>query len=512
LNGPKIDPPEHNPPSLAKNTAFNIASSIIQIIVGLVVSPILFWKLGAASYGLWSVIWAFSVTLGLLDMRLGAATTPLVAAARESGDTKQIVHLANTGFFFYGFLGLATIIVAYGLSQFPALTAWLPENVQQDSTLIISAAVLVFALTTLISLTSGILQGLQRYDITSSIAVSIAFVRTILLIGIALTGGGLVELVLAEAGMVTLRCLLLALAVRRYIPGFHFLPKPNKDAFEKLFAFGAKLEVAHMAHLITMHLDKLLLTAFLGLKVVAFYDLGAKLVALARTLPLLLISATLPVASSLEASGEREDLWEFYKKGTSVLAWCGIPVFLWVAIGAGPLLFAWAGTTAIEARLTVWILSIGFFFNAYSGMANSVAIGIGKPEFEMRRSMFAGSLNITLSTGLLLLIGFPGAPIGTALAYIAGSVYLFSTIQAYFDRPLFEFLKPLIPTLLPALPAGIGAYAILMVAGESRLEVILGVVGASLFVGGVYLLVGVRYGIFSRKFYESIRNPVGKRN
>ena len=497
------------PPTLAKNTLFNVASSILRLVIGLVVSPILFWKLGAESYGLWSVIWALSGTLELMDLRLGAAATPLVASARESGDNERVVSLANTGFFFYSLLGIATMIVAMLLIQIPALTAWLPENLEQDATIILPVAVLVFILSTLISLSSGLLQGLQRYDITSSVSVIVGVLRAILLISIALAGGGLKELVLAEAGMVALRCLLLTLAVRRDIPGFRFLPHPNRQAFRELFNFGVKLEIAHAAHLISMHLDKLLLTAFLGLRVVAFYDLGSKLVGIARSLPLLLVSAALPVASSLEASGDNERLRDFYERGTSILAWTGMPIFIWVAVGAGPLLFAWAGVTAIEAQITVWILAFGYFVNVCSGMAYNIVVGIGKPELEMRRSMLAGFLNVSLSVGLIYLIGFPGAPVGTALALTAGSLYLFWTVQSHFNRPFCSAIRPLLPALPPALPAGIGAYLILTFAGPGRLEVIVSVIMASIFIGGIYLLAGMRFGIFSREFFESVRNPTG---
>ena len=505
---PQSGLPGYKPPSLAKNTAFNMASSIIRLVIGLVVSPILFWKLGAESYGLWSVIWAVSGTLGLMDMRLGMAAIPLVSTARESGDIKQIIRFANTGFFFYGLLGIATLLAAAGLTRIPVLFGWFPEGAQEYAGVLVFVAVLIFGLSTLASLSSGFLQGLQRYDTTSKIDVLVGVIRASLLISIALAGGGLKELVLAEAGAVSLRCLLFTAAVRRNIPGFRFLPRPDRDSFRILFSFGAKLEAAHVAHIVSMHFDKLLLTVFLGLEFVAYYDLGAKLVSVARSLPVLLISATIPVASSLEASGERKRLWDFYLRGTSVLAWSGMPVFLWAAVGAGPLLFAWAGVTAVEARITIWILSTGFFLNVYSGMANSVALGVGKPELEMRRSMLTGILNIILSAGLIILIGFPGAPLGTSMAFIAGSLYLFSAVHSHFGRPLLDSLKPLLPTLIPLLPAGLGAYAIMRIAGESRVETIVGVICASLFVGAVYLLAAVRAGIISKQFWESIRNPV----
>lgn len=492
-------------PSLAKNTAFNIASSLVRLLIGLVVSPILFWKLGAETYGLWSVIWAFTGFLALADFRLGYATTPLIAAAQESGDSKQVKDLANTGLFVYVILGASAVVIAFALMQFEVTTAWLPDYIEQDIVFIVPAAVTVFACTTIITLLSGILYGLQRYDITSKIAILVDIVRAFLLVGIALAGGGLRDLVLAEAGIALLKCLLLAVATRRSIPGFGPTLSPKLAVFRELFSFGLKLEVAHITHLLSLHLDKLLLTAFLGLEAVAFYDLGAKVVGVARTMPLLLVSATLPVVSTLETAGERKRLREFFEKGTSILSWCGLPIFVWAVVCAGPLLFAWAGITELEARVTVWILSFGFFLSVYSGMANSVIIGIGKPELEMKRSILAGFLNIVLSSTLIQIIGFPGAPMGTSLAVASGSVYLTASVYKYFDRPLYQLIKPLLPALLPILPSATGAYLILWIAGVSRGGAIIGVAGAALFVGFIYLLAGMRYGIISRAFYESVR-------
>jgi O-antigen/teichoic acid export membrane protein len=184
-----------------------------------------------------------------------------------------------------------------------------------------------------------------------------------------------------------------------------------------------------------------------------------------------------------------------------------LPLFLWAAVGAGSLLFVWTDVHAIEAQLTVWILCVGMFLNVYSGMANSVAVGIGKPGIEMRRSLIAGVLNVVLSIVLILVLGFPGAPLGTALALTAGSIYLIGSLHTHFDRSIYQLFRPLVAPLLTAVPAGMTAWFVLGFAGDDRFHNALALAGAALAIGLIFLLSGIRTGIFTREFMRSVRNP-----
>src|SRR5260370_26445818 len=109
-------------------------------------------------------------------------------------------------------------------------------------------------------------------------------------------------------------------------------------------------------------------------------------------------------------------------------------------MGDRPILLAWPEVDAPEARFAVWVLSLGYYLNLVSGMANSVAVGIGKPELEMRRSLLAGSANLALSAALIPPLGVAGAPLGTALALRGGSVDLVPPFHAPVRRALSTIL------------------------------------------------------------------------
>lgn len=495
-------------PSMARNTLFNIVDMGMRHSLSLVLSPVLFWSLGAQTYGLWTVIWAFSGSLALADLRLNAAMTPLIAAAHKANDNLRLVRLVNSGLLFYSLLALVIFGAVFLVLQSPLLQRLIPEAVRPSAGFVLPAATAVFALTTMLTMSTGILNGLQRYDVTATIKMIAGVLRAILLVAVALLGGSLQDLVLVEVGITVTHFLCSWVAVVRFVPSYRLSVLPDKGILKELVAFGSRLQVGHVAHLVAMHFDKLILAALLGLPAVAFYDLGAKIVGIARTLPPLLVSATMPIASALHVADKKTELWIFFRDGTQVLAWVGLPVFLWACVGAEPLLIAWVGVAAEESQVTLWLLSVGFFIKAYSEMGYSVVLGIGRPDVEMKRSLVAGVLNAVLSAGLIQWIGFAGAPLGTSLALAVAAVMLFSALLRHFDQPASALLAPLWLPLLIAVPAGAAAGAILRFVPTSRFGSIPYLTAAAVVIALVYLLAGKAAGILqSNPFLAFLQKP-----
>lgn len=482
-------------PSMARNTLFNMVDTGLRLSLSLVLSPILFWSLGAQTYGLWTVIWAFSGSLALADLRLNAAMTPLIAAADKAGNADRLRRLVNNGLLFYGALGGLILAVVLLVLKVPALHGLIPLSVRASADFVLPAAAAVFSLTTLLTLSTGVLNGLQRYDVTAMIKMVAGLARALLLVGVALLGGTLHDLVLVEVGITVVHFVSSWIAVIACVPAYRLSLRPDAAVLRELAAFGSRLQVGHVAHLVAMHFDKLILAAMLGLPAVAFYDLGAKIVGIARTLPPLFVSATMPIASAMHTAGEKTALWTFLRDGTQILAWTGMPIFLWVCVAADPLLAAWAGVASVESRLTLWLLSGGFFIKAYSEMGYSVVLGIGRPDVEMKRSLMAGGLNIVLSAGLIHWIGFAGAPLGTSLALTVAAVMLLAALVRHFDQPFGALLRPLLLPLATAVPAGAAAWAILRFVPPGRYQSIPWLAGAAIAIALIYLAAARAAGI-----------------
>lgn len=487
-------------PSLARNTAFNVAASMVNLGVGLVLSPVLLTALGLERFGLWSLLWAITGSMGLLDLRLAAAITPLAAMAWAQEAHDRVARLVSAGLVFYVALGLMEVGAALIGTRTPGLMGWIPAPLREEGRFALALAVGVFALNGVTSVFSGLLAGLQRFDLSARIAMGVTVFRGILLVAVAWGGGGLRELVLAEGVVAGVQCAATVWKARQILPELCLLRAPDPRAFRELVSFGGKLQVAHAAHLVALHGDKLLLSGFLGLSAVAYYELGSKIAYLMRALPLLLISATMPVASAMEAVGDRKRIWEFYLAGTRVLVFAATPLLVFTATGAEAILLTWVGIDASEARQAVWLLAVGYYVNLVSGMANAVSVGMGKPEIEMRRSLLAGALNLGLSAGLIPLIGFSGAPLGTMLALAAGSWYLMQRFHTEVARPFSVVLGFFCRPALAALPVGGGAALLLALTDGGRSSAVAGLVGSALLIGTVYLWLGIREGLIRRNW------------
>ncbi len=498
------------PPSLRRNTTYNALSSLVALAAGFFLAPIMLRHLGVDRFGFWSLIWAITGSLALVDLRIAAAVTRFAADAWARGEVERLSRLASTALTFYIALGLLEVAGAAVFLLAPTHPPLkFPAAVAAEGSFTLVAAVAVFAINSAASVFVGLLQGLQRFDLTALVAVGGTCLRAVGVVAVLGLGGGLRELVLVEGALALFQGLVTYLQTRRFLPELRLIPsRVAGSLLRELGAFGLKLQVAHLAFLVSFHGDKLLLSFFLGLPAVAFYDLGSKVAYLMRGLPLLLVSAAGPAASALEAGGDRARLWNLYLKGTAYLIAAGTPLVVFTTVGAGPILRLWLGADFPEARQAVQLLAVGYYANLLSGMAYTVAVGIGKPELEMRRSVLATVLNLFLSASLIPLIGFAGAPVGTSVALIAGAVYLVSRFHAEFGQPLAALARLLRGPMLLAPPTAAVAWLVLKEGnrlGEWPWAPALTLALSGLLIAAAYLVLAIREGVVAPDDLQAVQ-------
>jgi O-antigen/teichoic acid export membrane protein len=426
---------------LARNTAYNAAASAVGLLSAILLSALLLKDLGVERFGLWSLLWALSGSLALLDTRLGAAITPLTAESRAKGEGRGTGRLLSACTIFYLSLGLLELSLAAAAVRIPALARWLPEAVRQEARSAFLGAVAVLAVNSLSAGFLGFLQGFERYDQTGRLTIGVHLSRLAALSTVALHGGGLPALMAAELAMTVAQAGASGLMASRELRNAGGWALPDRAAFRRLLSFGSRVQVAHVAQAIMQHGDKILLSAFLDLSSVAYYDLGSKIANAMRSGPLLLVSATTPVASALASTGDKERLSRLYVKGTRALFLAAAPLWMGVMLFAPLLIRLWTHVTAPQAAWAARILSTGYLANLLSGMAYSASLGLGRPDMEMKRSLLMTVVNPALSAGLILALGAGGAPLGTAISLVIGSGYLMSTVQTALGRRWGDLIR-----------------------------------------------------------------------
>ena len=107
------------------------------------------------------------------------------------------------------------------------------------------------------------------------------------------------------------------------------------------------------------------------------------------------------------------------------------------------------------------------------------------------------------SAVLIPIVGFPGAPLGTALSLAVGAWYLTRELGAEFGRPSWSVLEVVRRPAVVALPAA-GGLLVLSIAEGGRGIATVALAGSALLVGAAFLWLGVRDGILTREWLGAL--------
>jgi O-antigen/teichoic acid export membrane protein len=298
--------------------------------------------------------------------------------------------------------------------------------------------------------------GLQRMDIQNKILIFASFFNVAGTIFFLEKGFGIRGLVI-NYGIVILITVLLNFYYSRRLLSFIRIgwSKVRRDIFGKLFNFGIKMQICNFAVMVHSQADKIILSHFLGLSYVTFYDLGQKAANAVRSLPILLLTALVPAVSELEASNDKEKLMQLYHRGSKYISLMVFPLIFFSIIVAHGLFELWVGEGFTLAVLSFQILAIGYGVNVLTGMGTSMVRGIGKPEYETRYAVLTLVMQLVLSIVLVQIFGFKGVLISVLVTAVTAALYFLVT----FHKMLGESFRKLARTayFTPLLASGLSA-------------------------------------------------------
>ncbi len=318
-------------------------------------------------------------------------------------------------------------------------------------------SVIIFGLGMSTSVFGMMMIGLQRMDIFNKISISFSILGAAGTLIVLEAGYGLRGLVLNNGIIVVLGGAVNIMAAYHLVPTLKFNPfMAEWKMFRKMFNFGTKLQVAKLANLLAFQLNAWLISAFLNVGMVTPYGFAAGFIGSVRNLLLMLPSAVIPATSELESRNEKERSLEFYDRGTRYLVLFGTPICTFSIVTASLVMLAWLGPEYKLLTESVWvvqILAIGYYANLSTGVATGVAVGMGKPEYEMKFGVMLAISSLFLSVGLVYFIGFYGPAVGSTISLTVCALYFYKLFHRYLKQPMIPFLTRMygIPILISTL-------------------------------------------------------------
>lgn len=395
---------------VAHNTLLNLLGLAVPLALAFFVMPVAARHLGPARFGLLGLAWAITEYLTLFDLGLGRAIVKFVADALHN-DPEELSEIVSVSLFAQLAAGIAGgLLFAVAAPILVHSVFRLPPETASEAVGVFRVVGLSLPAVLLISAQRGILEGAQRFDLSTTIKM----VSSVASLGIpaigAVYGASLPSILLVVLASRLVICTLYAVAIRRAVPAIRWVRARNSRQLRRVLSFGGWVMVSNSLTPLLLYFDRFALGSIAGLAAVGFYTAPYEGVTRMLLVPVSLIGSLLPALTSLEAKGAREQFGDLTATSMRTLMVVMAAPLAVVFVFAPDLLRIWLGAQYAEASATALrILAVGVFSNALAHPLFVSLYAKNRPDLPAKFHLIELVIHIPLTIILIKSFGIAGA-------------------------------------------------------------------------------------------------------
>ena len=403
------------PKGIIANAAWNSGYVVWTIAISFIITPIMITHLGLEQYGILLIVWSVTGIMGTLNLGLGEATLRYIARYHSEGDMKSVNRVFGATLSLYVVLCSAVSFALFVVS--PYLVHWLNVAAEMQDLAIwlfrLSALGVVFSI--VVGLFGAVAPALQRYDINTKINVVAGIVRSIGYIALAISGWGILYIVLLDLAITLATFYFFARAAKKLLPSLNLIPSFSFLGIREIAGYSTYSFLTFLFHKLHRECGKLLIARFFGPIPVTYLATPDNVAQRLHEVIAGGVEASLPRFSSKQDRHAAESLfWSMTWTGFSLSLVLLVPFSVLIV----DFLHLWINAEFADHSGVIGQL-LGIYLISQGGFAAPAAYfrGAGKPWVVTL--VILGSLVITVISGLIF-IPTLGA-IGAGYAYLAGS-------------------------------------------------------------------------------------------
>lgn len=408
--------------SVPRHTLYNLAGSVVPILVSLATVPLYLSHVGLDRYGILALCWLILGYFNVFDFGLGRAASQKIASLADA-DGAERSRIFWTALSLTLGMGLIAMVVfapvcKIALDMIKVTTPALRREF--DDSLVF--LVLCLPLGLMNSLFNGVLMGRRQFlksnlvNTVGSVATAVFPLTTAIVFGPSLPfliGSALLAR-LFSTSMLLLVCL-------RAVPILR-PTRPETRELRALMSFGSWATVSNLVGPILAFSDRLLIGAVLNSAAVAIYVIAFSLVWQVSILPTSLTSAMYPLLAS-SSPAERARLTE---RALDTLSLAMTPAVLFGLMIAGPFLHIWLGATKGDAAAPItYLLLFGLWANSFALVPAAHLEAQGRPRVLAKLHLVEVVPYLVLLYLSVRWIGIEGAAFTWSLRCLVDTVALF---------------------------------------------------------------------------------------
>ncbi len=468
---------------LFRNVAFSYGAYVVGAIMSLVLTRVLLRHLGPSAYGLWIVLLAIVGYLEVLDVGVATALVQRVARMMAQGDTQGAADSIKTAWVFFGFSGLAAILVTTGLAPFLSslLNLGSISPTVAASTLVILG--FMIALMFLAGAPNAALFGSGRNDRLSQLGILALLLTQLGQILAALAGAGLVALAVIQTAGIILGLVMSAALVRR-VTGLSLRQgRFRRDVLRELLRFGGLQALIALASVVGYQLDALVIGVILPVAQVAPYNVALNTSNFTRAISTQGTNLLFPTYAHFDVVEDRDrQSWYFFRSVLLCLV-ISVPILIALAAFGDPLLKLWLGQVPPKTYEIVIALGLVTALQLPGTQCFIFLTGVGRNRQLAPIALVGAVVNLAGSIVATYLWG----PIGPALGSLPVVLVIeFTLLPSIVCRYLgVSFRRYAWAALAPAVPvaAVAGVTALLLVHLHPAHSGLAAVLGAAIVLG-----------------------------
>lgn len=396
--------------------------------------------LGPYQFGQYQLVIAFLLLVNISDLGITTIAIRHLSTKQQSESMimGNILVIRAT-------LASTTTVLAIGLALFIGI---FDSDYSMEATRAIAIASLSFPLMLLSGTYLAIFASRLRMEFAALGNIAQAVVTLTLMSAVAVTGGGLVRMLIAyDAGFLanSLVCIVFA---RRFVS---LRPQFDRSYALQVVKEAAPLGMAVIVIAVYTRIGTLFLRGLSGNEAVGYFTFAYRAVDLAAPLSLMFISSVFPIMAHHHAEEERSDFRRLYQRSQDFLTLVGISMLTLMILFARPLVELVGGSAYAPAVNSLRILSIAFGLIWLSNLVDHSLIAVGRQRVLFVNACIGLVVNVTANLALIPMYGQDGAAMATVLTEIAVLLPALVVLSGYLGGvPSFWVVWRLLPVAVVA--------------------------------------------------------------
>jgi len=472
----------------------NVTSSwfvlLWELVLALVMMPLFITTLGKTNYGIWLLITSLVGYFGLCDLGIRQAVVRLISELLAKGDEDALNETFNTCLIFNTAMGILVVGASGGLALLLPRIEGFAAGQHPNSSLLIFLVGISIGISFPRRVFAGVLSAAERFDIKNLIVVSLSLVRNLGMVGVLLSGGGLLGMAWVLVGTTVVGNLVAAAAVFFVVPRLRLAPTAfRRKRLKKIAGHSIHNFLIRSGDQVRLSTESIVIGLYLPAEAITIFNIGNRplqyLSKAARGISHVLI----PAFSRTDATNQCHQLERLLLLGTRATALLtGLGSIILFVCG-DRLLSLWLGAGFDKSALILLVLIPSHFLASSLIPIESILLGTSRHKFLSLATIAEAIVNLVLSIWLIQSLGLIGVALGTAIPMF---VIRFLVLPVYTCRALNLSLTGFFKrSLLPALPPLLGS-------GLLSVTLVKWIPGGDLFsVMMLVGLVGLTYGILA---------------